>query len=232
MKYKKIGIAGILTLLIVLSAFCVVAQNTDATTSNFESHKVREGMIGGGNQNEEPPMETITGEGVRWQNAEGKEFRAISAQPIFNHLKLNRVDLTIKLVNFFKDKLELTDEATIGELIENLEKIRKEQKLETIEQIKKDLDLPADTPTGEVVKEWKNNRLEQAIEELSLPEDSTPEEVLEALKAEFKSNLEENLGIEEGSSDEEIKIAIEEWKEENKPVIQAWFHKVFRWKHN
>ncbi|MBT4175132.1 hypothetical protein HOC80_00340 [archaeon] len=186
MNTKKLGMAGLLIALLVMSSVSVFA---------FESVKT---------------LDTDTMVDAEPVLMEGMEF-----EEDLNPRKEHTIHtLAIKAINYFMERFGLDENDSIGELLDALD--------DSVADLEEDA---MDHLGVESEEEIKGALLEIKVEKLrvllELDESLTDEEVLEAAHEAKISEITSALGLEEDATQEEVNAALDEWKEDNRFLLNT-----------
>jgi len=120
-----------------------------------------------------------------------------------------------KVITHFMEKYELTEEDSIGDLLDAIKDDMEEKKSEIMD----DLGVETDEELKEALRE---ERIDNIRETLGLDESLSDEEVLEAAKEERQDLVIELLELDEDATEEEIEEALKEWRKENRVLFQPF----------
>ena len=121
--------------------------------------------------------------------------------------------ITARMIENYMDEYDLTEENTIGDLLDAIEDRQEEMK----DEAKEKFGVETDEELKEAIFEQKIDHLRDTFD-LS-EEEYTDEEVIDYVREYHRAELIDLLDLEEDASDEEIKEALKEWKEEHKHLL-------------
>jgi len=166
-------------------------------------------------------MSVMATEETSWEVIENQPYGE-ETDEIIEHVETPQVNpvkeyarytLAERMINWLVEKFDLSTEDSIGELLDALSNEKNDLEEEAMDHF--------GVETEEELKEaMKETRIETLREALDLDDSYSDEEVLEIAHQERLDLVKELLGLDADASDEEVKLAMEDWKEENKVLFK------------
>ena len=120
-----------------------------------------------------------------------------------------------KVITHFMEKYDLSEDDSIGDLLDAIQEDMEEKKDNLMEELGVDTD-------EELKAALKDEHIDHLREVLELDDDLSDEEVLEIAKEEREDLVIELLGLDADASEEEIEEALKEWRKENRVLMQPF----------
>ncbi|MAG77981.1 hypothetical protein CL616_01310 [archaeon] len=127
--------------------------------------------------------------------------------------------IALRLIDHFMERYELTQEDSIGDLIDGIKREMESMK----DKAKEHFEVETDEELKQAIKA---NHIEKLREYLNLDDSYTNQEVLEIAAQERVDLLRELLDLPEDMSDDEVREALQNWKQDNKVLMWGFMPRI------
>tara|TARA_Y100000310_G_scaffold340693_1_gene437373 strand:- start:6022 stop:6696 length:675 start_codon:yes stop_codon:yes gene_type:complete len=211
---KKLGMAGLLIALLVMSSVSVLAFESERTLDTETMVETETELIDHLELEDVPESGRTLGTGTMVET-EPELIEHFEFEEDMNPKKEYTIHtLAIKAINYFMERFGLDENDSIGELLDALDDSVNELEEDAMEH----LGVESEEEIREALLEIRVEKLRVLLE---LDESLTDEEVLEAAQEAKIAEIISTLGLEEDATQEEVNTALEEWKEDNKFLLNT-----------